>query len=101
MNITLRKITACIALSGLVTDGILVGCSGNYDGTSGGDFLDSGRTASFFTALQVDPPSEDSAGPQFVVAEDLNADGLLFTGRKTADAEGQLALGIDTQERVR
>lgn len=77
MNTTLRKITVCIALSGLAAAGILVGCRGNYDGTSGGDFLASGRTSSFFTALQIDPPSEDSAGPQFVVAEDLNADGLL------------------------
>lgn len=40
------------------------------------DFLVTGRTLSFFTALQVDPRSEDSAGPQFVVAADLDADGL-------------------------
>jgi hypothetical protein len=44
---------------------------------TGGDFLTSGLTLSFFSAIQVDPRSEDSAGPQFVVAEDLNGDGLL------------------------
>ena len=76
MNATLRNITGGALLVGAVAAGILVGCRGNY-GDAGGDFLASGRTASFFTALQVDPPSEDSAGPAFVVAEDLNNDGLL------------------------
>ena len=40
------------------------------------DFLESGRTLSHFTAIQVDPQSEDSAGPQFVIAADLNGDDL-------------------------
>lgn len=61
------------------------GCTGNFSGGGGGgllgvsgpDFLSTGRTNSFFTAIQVDPRSEDSAGPQFVVAEDLDSDGLL------------------------
>jgi hypothetical protein len=41
-----------------------------------GDFLASGRTLSFFDGYQVDPRSEDSAGPQFVADADLNGDGL-------------------------
>jgi len=53
------------------------GCSvepGTFSG--GGDFLATGRTLSFFRAVQVDPRSEDTAGPQFVVAEDLDGDGV-------------------------
>lgn len=58
------------------------GCRGNYGvvdvTTSGGsDFLSTGRTLSHFQAIQVDPRSEDSAGPQFVVAEDVNGDGMV------------------------
>ena len=58
---------------------IVGGCRVDYSnlGTAGDDFLATGRTLSSFTAIQVDPQSEDSAGPQFVVAEDLNNDGLL------------------------
>lgn len=57
---------------------LFVGCSGDYTALyTGGDFLNSGRTQSFFVAEQVDPRSEDSAGPQFAVVEDLNGDGLL------------------------
>jgi len=52
------------------------GCRGDYSGF-GGDFLESGDTASFFRAIQVDPRSEDSAGPQFVAASDVNNDGLV------------------------
>ncbi|HNQ21597.1 MAG TPA: VCBS repeat-containing protein [Phycisphaerae bacterium] len=44
---------------------------------SGGDFLATGRTLSTFTAVQVDPRAEDSAGPQFVVAADLDGNGRL------------------------
>ncbi len=66
----------------LVALGAFVGCRALYGGTSGGgstgdDFLATGRTLSFFNAAQVDPHSEDSAGPQFVIAEDLDNDGLL------------------------
>lgn len=34
-------------------------------------------TRSFFTAFQIDPTAEDSAGPKFVVAGDVDRDGLL------------------------
>jgi hypothetical protein len=58
--------------------GAFVGCRGDFGNFSGnGGFLSTGRTLSFFTAIQVDPQSEDSAGPQFVVAKDLNNDGLM------------------------
>ncbi|MFQ5589858.1 MAG: FG-GAP repeat domain-containing protein [Phycisphaerae bacterium] len=35
------------------------------------------ETRSFFTAYQIDPEREDSAGPKFVVAGDVDRDGLL------------------------
>lgn len=59
--------------------GTFVGCRSRVGTTAGesGDFLATGRTLSFFSAVQVDPRSEDSAGPQFVVAEDLDGNGLL------------------------
>ncbi len=79
-----RRIVTCVAMGTLITTATavtLVGCAGGGGGgilTGGGeDFLSTGRTSSFFTALQVDPRSEDSAGPQFVLAADLNDDGLL------------------------
>ena len=62
------------------------GCSVNYvesgaTGISGSgddeDFLLTGRTLSDFQAVQIDPRSEDSAGPQAVTAADLNGDGLI------------------------
>ncbi|NOX58466.1 MAG: VCBS repeat-containing protein [Planctomycetes bacterium] len=59
---------------------VITGCQssfvqpGNSAGTTG-DFLDSGLTASFFRAIQIDPPAEDSAGPQFVAHGDFNNDG--------------------------
>lgn len=62
---------------------MLIGCAGafvNVPGAVGGavvDFLNTGRTLSFFQAVQVDPRSEDTAGPQFVVSADLNDDGLM------------------------
>jgi hypothetical protein len=34
-------------------------------------------TRSFFTAFQIDPDSEDSAGPKFVVEADVDQDGLV------------------------
>lgn len=34
------------------------------------------ETLAFFTAFQVDPASEDSAGPKFVVSADIDQDGL-------------------------
>ena len=35
------------------------------------------ETRSFFTAYQIDPEAEDTAGPKFVVAADVDHDGLL------------------------
>lgn len=35
------------------------------------------ETLSFFTAFQIDPESEDTAGPKYVVAGDVDQDGLL------------------------
>ncbi|MBI4716823.1 MAG: VCBS repeat-containing protein [Planctomycetes bacterium] len=80
----------CLAVSGVAAIGaiagaVISGCRGDYGVAPAGgggagaitDFLTSGRTLSFFQAIQVDPRSEDSAGPQFVVAEDVNADGLM------------------------
>lgn len=66
-------------LIALTTLGVLLAVSCNPTGwfAANQDFLESGRTLSTFTAIQVDPRSEDSAGPQFVVAADLNDDGLL------------------------
>jgi hypothetical protein len=67
-----------VGLAVLIVPG-LPGCGGGGGGVvvnDNGDFLVTGRTLSHFQAVQVDPRSEDSAGPQFVVAEDLNADGL-------------------------
>lgn len=85
MRPTLR-IAASVCVSLVVAVGtvslVSSGCTGNGGsggllGGSGPDFLSTGRTNSFFSAIQVDPRSEDSAGPQFVVAEDLDSDGLL------------------------
>lgn len=57
---------------------IFLGCRTDFGGLGGtGDFLSTGRTLSSFTAIQVDPRSEDSAGPQFVVAADINGDELI------------------------
>ncbi|MHC5111627.1 MAG: FG-GAP repeat domain-containing protein [Planctomycetota bacterium] len=57
------------------------GCGVNYVETTStgitGDFLTSGRTLSNFQAFQIDPQSEDSAGPQFVASADLNGDGFI------------------------
>ena len=58
----------------------VVGCQAlfnAFDDGDGGDFLVTGNTQSFFTAFQVDPRAEDSAGPQFVAAEDLDGDGMI------------------------
>lgn len=61
------------------------GTGGNDDGGGGGSGddddspvdLPSEQTRSFFTAFQVDPVEEDSAGPKFVVSGDVDQDGLL------------------------
>ena len=79
LRIRLRRtgILGVVLVATLVALGTFVGCRARYGGTSGGgstgdDFLATGRTLSFFQAVQVDPQSEDSAGPQFVVAEDID-----------------------------
>jgi hypothetical protein len=54
-----------------------IGCNSEPLFVGSGDFLNTGRTLSHFTAIQVDPLNEDSAGPQYVVARDVNDDGLV------------------------
>ena len=39
--------------------------------------MDAEETRSFFTAFQIDPVAEDSAGPKFVISADIDQDGLL------------------------
>lgn len=79
MKRSLNGLALIVATLGCLAGGLgLHGCSSDYSSLgSGSDFLDTGRTASFFQAVQVDPRSEDSSGPQFVRTEDLNDDGLL------------------------
>jgi len=76
MNAALKKM-GCWVL-GICAVGAVAfsGCVGNF-GTLTSDFLASGTTSSFFTASQVDPQAEDTAGPQFAVADDLDGDGLM------------------------
>ncbi len=71
------RVFAGLAVAAAGVTAALSGCSSNFTTLLSGstDFLASGRTLSFFTAVQVDPRSEDSAGPQFVVNADLNGDG--------------------------
>ncbi|MBU0718839.1 MAG: VCBS repeat-containing protein [Planctomycetes bacterium] len=78
LNYTIGLMTGA-AVAALGTMLVMPGCRVDYGdlGAGDSDFLATGRTLSNFTAAQIDPPSEDSAGPQFVVAEDLNGDGLL------------------------
>lgn len=60
---------------------VLAGCGSLSEtpgsGSADGGFVVTGRAASSFTAIQVDPPNEDSAGAQVVAAGDLDGDGLL------------------------
>ncbi len=85
MKVRLATTTAILSLALVALFfalGAFAGCRADYggvlgSGASGNDFLATGRTSSFFQAVQVDPQSEDSAGPQFVVASDLDSDGLL------------------------
>ncbi len=35
------------------------------------------ETQSFFTAFQIDPAAEDTAGPKFVISADIDQDGLM------------------------
>ncbi|MFH1107796.1 MAG: VCBS repeat-containing protein [Planctomycetota bacterium] len=84
MKVRLRTTAVMLAVASaatLVALGTFVGCHGRYGtsdvGATSDDFLATGRTLSFFTAIQVDPRSEDSAGPQFVTAADIDGDGLM------------------------
>ena len=74
-----RTRTTILAALVLIGVAAFVGCRADFTSTGGtdSDFLSSGRTLGSFTAIQVDPRSEDSAGPRFVAAEDLNGDGLM------------------------
>lgn len=70
---------AAVGLAGAAALAAFGGCGTGtpiIGGGGGDDLFTSGRTLSHFEAFQVDPPAEDSAGPQFVVAEDLDDDGL-------------------------
>jgi hypothetical protein len=67
-----------LVLSATTALAVVGGCMDYSDyGGGGGDFLATGVTRSHFRAIQIDPQSEDSAGPQFVAAADLNGDGFL------------------------
>ncbi len=92
LSITRRRagiVFTALLLLGIATTAIFLGCRGDYGGGGGGggtlgggsssteDFLSTGRTASFFQAIQVDPRSEDTAGPQFVTSADIDSDGLM------------------------
>ena len=80
MNTRLRLPTCWVLASAVFAAGTaaFMGCSTDYSSFGLGDgFLDSGVTRSFFKAIQIDPRSEDSAGPQFIEAADLNGDGLV------------------------
>ena len=57
---------------------------GGTGGVAGSDIegtddvqLDAEETRSFFTAFQIDPVAEDTAGPKFVISADIDNDGLL------------------------
>jgi len=70
--------TAAVMISVVVAVFAIVSCRANFGSGSGDEgFLDTGNTQSHFKAFQVDPRSEDSAGPQFVSAADLDGDGLM------------------------
>lgn len=77
---TRSAVTAALVLIGTTAALYLgAGCRTDF-GTGGGtdsNLGSSGRTLGNFTAIQVDPRSEDSAGPQFVSAEDIDGDGLM------------------------
>lgn len=78
----MKRKLASIGIATTLCLAAVLGCQSMYDnggpGSGGGGFLDSGVTASpFFTAIQVDPKAEDSAGPQFIDVGDFDNDGLL------------------------
>jgi hypothetical protein len=78
-----KRHNGCTAIAGGVCVLGIIGCASMFaqSGGSAGsvnpnDFLNSGATASaFFRAIQIDPPAEDSAGPQFAAVGDFDNDG--------------------------
>lgn len=83
-----KKIAAgCAALMTLIVAMLcpISGCRVDFGdvgvgGSSSNDFLSTGLTQSHFRAIQIDPRSEDSAGPQFVVGTDANGSPLDLNG---------------------
>lgn len=78
----MKRWVTCFAVLLAVVGLYVSGCETMYadpevGGDGVGDFVVSGNTESFFTARQVDPRSEDSAGPQLVQAADFNGDGMM------------------------
>ncbi|HEY3246479.1 MAG TPA: VCBS repeat-containing protein [Phycisphaerae bacterium] len=82
---TTRIAIGALLLTVLAAVIIAAGCANTFTSSgaseqttlTGTTLRNTGPTQSFFTAVQVDPRSEDSAGPQVVVAGDLDGDGLL------------------------
>lgn len=85
----LRRLAGRVLPAVLAALLIIVGCTVDFTGPGGGDGGDLGpptdtddvdlpaeATQSFFTAFQIDPVEEDTAGPKFVVAADVDKDGL-------------------------
>ncbi len=70
----MKRHTATIVVSTILGLAIIAGCESMYSHEQG---LDSGKTASFFEAIQIDPRAEDSAGPQFVATGDFDNDGRM------------------------
>lgn len=68
-----------MAAAGLIVGLLIAGCRWDFSGffADRGDFLSTGQTRSHFQAVQVDPRSEDTAGPLFVKAADLDNDGRM------------------------
>ena len=82
---------ACKYLAAIAASfAVIVGCSTDFGTIGGGTTGPTGpaigtdevdlpaeATQSFFTAFQVDPVPEDTAGPKFVVSADIDQDGLM------------------------
>lgn len=75
MKIGVCKMAVLSVAVGIVIAGCRLDFTGAFRGGSD-DFLDTGRTLSHFQAVQVDPKSEDTAGPRLIAAADLDGDQL-------------------------
>lgn len=73
-----RRIASIVILIAIVLgcDTMLTFSGGGGTTTTGDVGLPAESTRSFFTAFQIDPVEEDSAGPKFVAAGDIDKDGL-------------------------